>query len=54
MENFETSYHAILEQSALAKCMAVPHYVYLLLKMPGVHGVPTLHRDLKKSYDCDK
>jgi hypothetical protein len=33
--NFESSYHAILGRSALAKFMAVPHYVYLLLKMPG-------------------
>jgi hypothetical protein len=33
--NFESSYHAILGKLALAKFMAVPHYVYLLLKMPG-------------------
>jgi hypothetical protein len=29
--NFESSYHAILGRPALAKFMAVPHYVYLLL-----------------------
>jgi hypothetical protein len=33
--NFESSYHAILGRPALAKFMAVLHYVYLLLKMPG-------------------
>jgi hypothetical protein len=33
--NFESSYHTILGRPALAKFMAVPHYVYLLLKMPG-------------------
>jgi hypothetical protein len=33
--NFEFSYHAILGRPALAKFMVVPHYVYLLLKMPG-------------------
>jgi hypothetical protein len=33
--NFESSYHAILARPALAKFMVVPHYVYLLLKMPG-------------------
>jgi hypothetical protein len=33
--NFDSSYHAILGRPALAKFMAVPHYVYLLLKMPG-------------------
>jgi hypothetical protein len=32
--NFESSYHAILGRPALAKVMAVLHYVYLLLKMP--------------------
>ncbi|XP_025815547.1 uncharacterized protein LOC112892631 [Panicum hallii] len=34
--------------------MAVPHYVYLLLKMPGKTGVLTFCGDLKKSYDCDQ
>jgi hypothetical protein len=33
--NFESSYHAILGCPALAKFMAAPHYIYLLLKMPG-------------------
>jgi hypothetical protein len=32
--DFETSYHTILGRSALAKFMAIPHYPYLLLKMP--------------------
>jgi hypothetical protein len=40
--NFESSYHAILGRPALAKFMAVPHYVYMLLKMPGLSGVLTL------------
>jgi hypothetical protein len=34
--------------------MAMPHYVYLLLKMPGKTGVLTLYGDLKKLYDCDQ
>jgi hypothetical protein len=34
--------------------MAVPHYVYLLLKMPGKIGVLTLHGDLNKLYGCDQ
>ena len=33
--DFESSYHAIMGRPTLAKFMAVPHYVYLLLKMPG-------------------
>jgi hypothetical protein len=52
--NFESSYHAILGRPALTKFMAVPHYVYLLLKMPGQSGVLTLRGDLKKSYDCNQ
>jgi hypothetical protein len=35
VDNFKSSYHAILGRPALAKFMAVPHYVCLLLKMPG-------------------
>ena len=54
MADFDSSYHAILGRPTLAKFMAVPHYVYLLLKMPGKTGVLTLHGDLKKSYDCDQ
>jgi hypothetical protein len=34
--------------------MAVLHYVYLLLKMPGQSGVLTLIGNLKKSYDCNQ
>jgi hypothetical protein len=32
--DFEISYHAILGRPALAKFMVIPHYPYLLLKMP--------------------
>jgi hypothetical protein len=52
--NFESSYHAILGRLALAKFMAVPYYVYLLLKMPGKTGVLSFRGDLKKSCDCDQ
>jgi hypothetical protein len=52
--DFELSYHAILGRPALTKFMVVPHYVYLLLKMPGKIGVLTFRGDLKKSYDCDQ
>ena len=39
---------------ALAKFIAVPHYVYLLLKIPGNSGVLSLRGDLLKSFECDK
>ena len=34
--------------------MAIPHYVYLLLKMPGNTGVLSLCGDLLKSFKHDK
>jgi hypothetical protein len=40
--NFEASYHAILGRPVLAKFMAISHYPYLLLKMPGPHRVLSL------------
>ena len=40
--DFDTAYHAILGRPALAKFMAVPHYAYLVLKMPSPIGVLSL------------
>jgi hypothetical protein len=51
--DFETSYHAILGRPALAKFMAIPHYPYLLLKMPGPHRILSLRGNLKHAFDCD-
>jgi hypothetical protein len=51
--DFETSYHAILGRPAIAKFMAVPHYTYLVLKMPSPAGVLSLQGDLKILHDCD-
>jgi hypothetical protein len=51
--DFETSYHAILGRPAIAKFMAVPHYTYLVLKMPSPAGVLSLQGNLKISFDCD-
>jgi hypothetical protein len=51
--DFETSYHAILGRLALAKFMAIPHYMYLVLKMRSPARVLMLQGDLKRSYDCD-
>jgi hypothetical protein len=51
--NFETSYHAILGKPAITNFMEVPHYTYLVLKMPSPAGVLSLQGDLKISFDCD-
>jgi hypothetical protein len=44
--DFETSYHTILGRPAITKFMAVPHYTYLVLKMPSPAGVLSLLRRL--------
>jgi hypothetical protein len=51
--DFKTSYHAILGRPAIAKFIAVPHYTYLVLKMPSPAGVLLLQGDLQISHDCD-
>jgi hypothetical protein len=51
--DFETSYHTILGRPTIAKFMAVPHYTYLVLKMPSPTGVLSLQGGLKISHDCD-
>jgi len=52
--NFETAYHAILGRPALAKFMAIPHYVYLQVKMPGPKGVITVLGDIRVAYTCEQ
>jgi hypothetical protein len=32
--------------------MAIPHYPYLLLKMPGPHRILSLRGNLKHAFDC--
>jgi hypothetical protein len=51
--DFKSSYHAILGRPALAKFMVIPHYPYLLLKMPGPNNILSLQGDLKRAFDCD-
>ena len=51
--DFNTAYHAILGRPALAKFMAVPHYAYLVLKMPSSVGVLDLRANLSIVYACE-
>jgi hypothetical protein len=37
--DFETAYKAFLGWPALSMSMAIPHYAYLVMKVPGPHGV---------------
>ncbi|KAK1619631.1 hypothetical protein QYE76_025148 [Lolium multiflorum] len=53
--NWESQYHAILERPAYAKFMAVPHYAYLKLKMPGNNGTNiTVYGSFSRSDNCDR
>ena len=47
-----SAYHALLGQPALAKFMAVPHYAYLKMKLPGLKGLITITGDYRKSLEC--
>jgi hypothetical protein len=47
-------YHALLGRPALAKFMAVPHYAYLKMKLPGPRGVITVSGSFTKSLACAK
>jgi hypothetical protein len=51
--DFKSSYHAILDRPMLARFMAVPHYTYLVLKMPAPKGALTVYGDLLISFKCD-
>jgi hypothetical protein len=51
--DFKLSYHAILGCPMLERFMAVPHYTYLVLKMPAPHGVLTVYDDMLISFKCD-
>jgi hypothetical protein len=52
--DFGTVYNAFLGRPALTKFMMILHYTYLVLKIPGSHGVISIMGDVKRAYDCDK
>lgn len=45
-------YHALLGRLVLTKFMAVPHYAYLKMKLPGPTGLITVAGDYCKSLEC--
>jgi hypothetical protein len=49
-----SQYHAILGRPAFSRFMTVPHYTYLVLKMPGPNGIITVKGSFKLSDLCDK
>ena len=51
--DFNTAYHAILGWPAPTKFMAIPHYAYLVLKMPLPAGVLAQRANLSIAYACE-
>jgi hypothetical protein len=52
--DWPSQYHAILGRPAFSRFMAVPHYMYLVLKMPGPKGIITVKGNFEVSDLCDK
>jgi hypothetical protein len=52
--DFEGTYHAILGRPALTKFVPMPHYSYLVLKMPTEQGVLTLIGNAYTAYTCEE
>jgi hypothetical protein len=52
--DWPSQYHAILGRPTFSRFMAVPHYTYLVLKMPGPKGIITVNGSFELSDQCDK
>jgi hypothetical protein len=52
--DWPSQYHVILGRPAFSRFMAVPHYTYLVLKMPGPKGIITVKGSFELSDLCDK
>jgi hypothetical protein len=45
--SFNCGYNTIISRPGLAKFMAIPHYTYMILKMPGPQGIITVRADFQ-------
>ena len=52
--DWPSQYHAILGRSAFARFMAIPHYAYLMIKLPGPRGTITVRSSFTRSDNCDR
>jgi hypothetical protein len=52
--DWPSQYHAILGRPAFSRFMAVPHYTYLVLKMPGPKEIITVKGSFEVSDLCDR
>jgi hypothetical protein len=49
---FDCGYNAIIGRPGLAKFMAIPHYPYMILKMPGPQGIITVCANFQGAAEC--
>jgi hypothetical protein len=52
--DWPSQYHAILGRPKQEGFMVVPHYTYLILKMPGTRGIIIVKGSFQLSDLCDK
>ena len=52
--DWPSQYHALLGRPAYARFMAVPHYTYLLWRIPGPNGPITISGSFALSDKCDR
>jgi hypothetical protein len=52
--DFRMAYNTFLRRSAPTKFTSIPHYAYLVLKMPGPHNIISIRGDVKRIYNYDK
>jgi hypothetical protein len=49
---FDCGYNTIIRRPGLAKFMAIPHYPYMILKMPGLQGIIIVRADFQGATEC--
>jgi hypothetical protein len=49
---FDYVYNAIISRPGLAKFIAIPHYSYMILKMPGPQGIITVRANFQGATEC--
>jgi hypothetical protein len=52
VSHFDCGYNAIIGRPGLAKFMAIPHYPYMILKMPGPQRIITVGTDFQGTAGC--
>jgi hypothetical protein len=50
--HFDCGYNAIIGRPGLAKFMAIPHYSYMILKMPGPQGIIIVCANFQGVAEC--